>query len=123
VTDNSGQSATSTYTPTVEPPPAPTALPDVTSGKKGAVQTVNLLTNPDGTDAAGITGVTLKADSVKLCDPNPTAEVAPDCTKTLVTVAGVGTYSVDSSGVMTFTPEPNYTGTPAPLAYTVLDST
>jgi uncharacterized repeat protein (TIGR02059 family) len=123
ISDARNQTASTTYTPTVNNPPVPTALPDVTSGIKGAVQTVNLLTNPDGTDAAGISGVTLKADSVKLCDPNPTAEVSPACTKTSVTVAGVGTYSVNSSGVMTFTPDANYTGTPAPLAYTVLDST
>ena len=118
--DSSTQIASALITPTVSAPPAPTAQPDVTSGIKGATQTINLLTNTPGVDSAGISGVTLNAASVKLCGAG---ETSPNCNQTTVTVAGVGTYSVDSSGVMTFTPEPNYTGTPAPLPYTVLDST
>jgi CshA-type fibril repeat protein len=109
----------STYTPTVEPPPAPIAQPDVTSGAMGKTQTINLLTNASGADSAGISGVTLDPTSVKLCGEG---EASPNCAQTTVAVAGVGTYSV-SNGVMTFTPEANFTGTPAPLAYTVLDST
>jgi CshA-type fibril repeat protein len=119
VTDSLGGKASSTYTPTVIG--TPTALADTTTGGKGLPQNVNLLTNPNGLDSPA-TGATLDPTSVKLCDPNPTAEVAPDCTKTSVTVAGVGTYSVDSTGKMTFTPDSNYVGTPPALSYTVTDS-
>jgi CshA-type fibril repeat protein len=115
VSDSLGATTGSTYTPTVIG--TPTASPNTTTGGKGAPQEVSLIAN----DSAA-TGATLDPTSVKLCDPNPTAEVAPDCTKTSVTVAGVGTYSVDSTGKMTFTPDPNYVGTPPALSYTVTDS-
>ena len=118
--DSSTQIASALITPTVPAPPPPPAQPDVTSGIKGATQTINLLTNTPGVDSAGISGVTLNPASVKLCGAG---ETSPNCNQTSVMVAGVGTYTVNSSGVMTFTPEPNYTGTPAPLPYTVLDST
>ena len=118
--DSSTQIASALITPTVLAPPPPTAQPDVTSGIKGATQTINLLTNTPGVDSAGISGVTLNPASVKLCGAG---ETSPNCNQTTVTVAGVGTYTVNSSGAMTFTPEPNYTGTPTPLPYTVLDST
>jgi CshA-type fibril repeat protein len=81
-------------------------------------QTMTLVTN----DSAATGATPLNIASVKLCDPNPTAEVAPNCTKTSVTVPNVGTYSVNSSGVMTFTPVTGYSGTPAPLSYTVEDN-
>jgi CshA-type fibril repeat protein len=115
VTDSLGAKASSTYTPTVVG--APTASPNTTTGGKGAPQEVSLI----GNDSAA-TGATLDPTSVKLCDPNPTAEVAPNCTKTSVTVSGVGTYAVDSTGKMTFTPDANYVGTPPALSYTVTDS-
>jgi CshA-type fibril repeat protein len=112
VEDSAGQKLVSTYTPTVIGPP--TASPDTTTGPQGAVQTRNLLTN----DAAGF-GATLDVTSVLLCD---TTETSPACTKTSVIVSGVGTYSVSSSGVLTFTPLSAYTGTPTALPYTVEDS-
>jgi CshA-type fibril repeat protein len=114
--DITGQKASTTYTPTVIA--VPTAQDDVSSGKQGDVQTVNLLTNTPGLDSAA-TGATLDAASVKLCGAGETPN---NCTKTEVAVAGVGTYSVNSSGLMTFTPEPAYFGTPAPLSYTVSDN-
>ena len=121
-TGSNKQTTWATITPTVVP--APTARPDTTTGGAGQPQTINLLTNTSGSDAASsVSGTTLVASSVKLCDPTATpAEVAPDCTKTSVTVPGVGTYSVNSSGVMTFTPEAGYTGTPTALPYTVADN-
>lgn len=115
VTDSLGATTGSTYTPTVVG--TPTASPNTTTGAKGAPQEVSLVDNDNAA-----TGATLDPTSVKLCDPNPTAEVAPNCTKTSVTVAGVGTYSVDSTGKMTFTPDANYVGTPPALSYTVTDS-
>jgi CshA-type fibril repeat protein len=114
-TGTTPQTTSATITPTVIP--GPTALNDTSSGPMNTAQTKTLVTNDSAASDA-----TLDVASVKLCDPNPTAEVAPNCTKTSVTVSGVGTYAVDSSGVMTFTPVTGYSGTPTPLSYTVEDN-
>jgi CshA-type fibril repeat protein len=66
-------------------------------------------------------GVGFDNASVLLCDPG-VPELAPNCGSTIVIVSGVGSYSIDSSGVMTFTPEPTFIGTPEGLAYIVKDS-
>jgi CshA-type fibril repeat protein len=95
----------------------PMAQPDVTQDIQGEVQTINLLSNRDGFDSPS-EGKLLDPASVRLCD---STETAPNCSKTTVTVAGVGTYSVDTSGIMTFTPEIQFIGTPPPLPYTVAD--
>jgi CshA-type fibril repeat protein len=121
-TDSLNRTISSTITPTVDKPPAPTALPDTTTGGQGLVQTVNLITNPQGTDSPGISGVSqvsLDAASVKLCSDG---ETSPNCTATSVTVPNVGTYSVSATGVMTFTPVSTFTGTPPALPYTVTDT-
>lgn len=105
--------------------PVPTANVDVSSAGKNVVQTKNLLTNDSA--ATNAPGVTLLASSVKLCDPNSNpVEVSPNCTKgsgSTISVANVGTYSVDASGVVTFTPVLDYLGTPPALNYQVADST
>lgn len=116
VTDSAGQTRSATIYPSVAG--LPTATPNTTSGPMGQVQTANLISGASGSDLAGF-GSTLDPSTVLLCDTN---ETAPNCTKTSVIVPGVGAYSVDSSGVMTFTPEANYVGTPTPLAYIVNDS-
>ena len=104
--------------------PVPTANPDTSSAGKNVVQTKNLLTND--AVATNATGVTLVASSVKLCDPNSNpVEVSPNCTKgagSTILVANVGSYSVDASGVVTFTPVLDYLGTPPALNYQVADS-
>ena len=104
--------------------PVPTANPDTSSAGKNVVQTKDLLAND--TVATNASGVTLVASSVKLCDPNSNpAEVSPNCTKgagSTISVANVGTYSVDVNGVVTFTPVLNYLGTPPALGYQVTDS-
>jgi CshA-type fibril repeat protein len=92
----------------------PTANADTSTGLPGQVQSVNLLAN----DAAG-TGATLDPSSVRLCGAG---ETSPNCTQTTVTVAGVGTYSVSATGVLTFTPLPTFTGTAPALSYIVKDS-
>ena len=104
--------------------PLPTANPDTSSAGKNVVQTKNLLGND--AVATNAVGVSLVASSVKLCDPNSNpVEVSPNCTKglgTSITVANVGTYSVDATGVVTFTPALDYLGTPPALDYQVSDS-
>jgi CshA-type fibril repeat protein len=114
VEDNLNQKAASTYTPSIVPPTPPVASPNSTSGVQGASQVTDLLVN----DAAG-PWLTLDPTSVRLCG---TGEVSPSCTRTTVVVAGVGTYKVDTAGMMTFTPEPGYLGTPQPITYVVHDS-
>jgi CshA-type fibril repeat protein len=114
VKDNLGQVASSTYTPSVIPPEPPTATPDTTSGMQGRTQVIDLLAN----DFAG-TLLSLDPASVRLCGPD---EALPTCTQTVVTIAGVGTYSIDTTGLMTFVPEPGFVGTPAPLTYLVYDN-
>jgi CshA-type fibril repeat protein len=114
IADSLGRTDTTTYTPTVPTPAGPNADPDTTSGFMGAVQSINLLTN----DEASRSDVDLNVASVKLC---AAGETAPACSATTVTVSGVGTYAVSNTGVMTFTPTPTYTGTPAAIPYTVED--
>jgi CshA-type fibril repeat protein len=114
IADSLGRTDTTTYTPTVPTPAGPTAQPDTTSNFINVVQTTNLLAN----DSASRSDVDLNVASVKLC---AAGETAPACTATTVTVSGVGTYAVSNTGVMTFTPALNYTGTPAALPYTVED--
>jgi CshA-type fibril repeat protein len=118
VADTRGVIVNSTITPTVLDPAPPIADPETTTGKKGASQSTDLLVGDTTSDS----DITLVASSVRLCDPttNP-AQVAPNCTLTSLTVPGVGTYVV-VNGVMTFTPDPNYVGTPTPVAYQVTDS-
>ena len=110
VTDSVGQVANSTITATVSAPPAGTANPDGTSGTQRQAQTINPLLNDV---VPG--GVTLVGSSVRLCDGA--------CDDTTVTVAGVGTYSVDAgTGAITFAPATGYFGTPPALSYRVTDS-
>lgn len=98
IQDSLGQYASSTYTPTVLPPPPPTANPDTTTGVTGTAQSKNVLTN----DVVGASGVTFTTSTIKLCSSGQTS---PNCTATSVVVPGQGTYTVNTStGVVTFTP-------------------
>ena len=97
-TDALSQKTLSTITPTVQPPPPPTANADSTIGKVGQAQTVN----PFANDTVGASGITFTASSVKLCS---TGQTSPNCTATSLAKAGEGNYSVNAvSGVVTFTP-------------------
>ncbi|WP_281787110.1 SdrD B-like domain-containing protein [Aurantimicrobium sp. INA4] len=112
VSDTSGQTVSSTYTATVTG--VPTTDNESTSGAWNQPQSVSLITG----DVAGY-GTTLTSSSVKLCGPSDTA---PNCSQTSLTVAGVGTYVVDSTGSVTFTPLASFTGTAAAVTYSVTDS-
>jgi len=115
VRDVVGQTASSTLTPTVPPPP--TASADTTTGVVGQPQTRNLLAN----DTAG-SGTTLTASTARLCPVNATAPyTATNCNQTSVTTSD-GTYTV-VNGTITFTPVSGFVGTPtSPLRYVVQDS-
>ena len=114
--DDLNQYVSALITPSVTPPPTPTAVPDTTSNLVNVTQTKNVLANDTTIDPL----ITLDATSVRLCS---SGQVKPNCNATSVAVSG-GTYSVDTStGIVSFTPDTNWSGTPTPVAYQVTDST
>jgi CshA-type fibril repeat protein len=113
VTDAFGQTASSTLTPIIPSPPD--AKNDVSSGAYDTNQTITILTNDLDSTGAPIASTAV----VKLCDSN---EVPNSCTATTVTTSE-GVYSL-VNGVVTFDPEPTFSGTAqSPVTYQVTDST
>jgi CshA-type fibril repeat protein len=107
------RTTSATITPTVVP--RPTATADTSLDLLNITQTKNPLTN----DTAGSNSAPLSASSVRLCG---SGQSAPSCNATSVTVAG-GVYSVNqTTGVITFVPTNNFTGTATPVPYQVSDS-
>ena len=109
--DLAGQTASSTYTPTVVPPPM--ANPLAQTGPRNTAQTYDTfgaISTPAGT--------TVAASTIALCDPttNP-AQSAPNCTATSVTIPSEGTYVVNADGTVTFTPVPSFAGTATSVTY------
>ena len=92
--DKNGTAITAKYTPTVTPV-APTAEPVTSIGKKGATQT-------------GKPSFTEGDSRVPMNDQVPATFEDGSTTKT---IPGVGTYTVAADGTVTFTPEPEFTGT------------
>ena len=118
VKDSLDRYVNSTITPTVGPPPVPTASPDAITD----VYDTNQTYTPLGNDSAGTSDFPLDATSVKLCGVSP-VETPNNCTKTSLTVPGEGTYTVNPDGTVTFNPLPTFTGTVAtPVTYQAKDS-
>ena len=92
--DKNGTPITTTYTPTVTPV-TPTAEPATSIDKKGATQT-------------GKPTFTEGDSRVPMNDGVPATFEDGSTTKT---IPGVGTYTVAADGTVTFTPEPEFTGT------------
>jgi CshA-type fibril repeat protein len=113
VTDPAGQSASALLTPVI--PPAPVANPDTSSGQQGITQIISLT----GNDQTGSASTPLDVSTVKFCVGN---QVSPNCSATSLTITGQGSYSIDSLGIVTFTPVPSFTGTATPVDYQVSDS-
>jgi CshA-type fibril repeat protein len=93
--------------------PAPTTAADTTSGNTLAPITVDVTAND-----SPATGTTLDKASVKLCAVGATT----GCNQTSVYVTGKGTYAVNTTGVITFTPDAGYVGAVAPLTYSINDA-
>ena len=98
--DTNGTPATAKYTPTVKPV-TPTSDDVVSEDVQGAKQT--------GTPVftAGKTTVNGKEVTVEIDD---TVKPTFDDGTTEKKVPGEGTYTIDENGVVTFTPEPQFTG-------------
>ena len=102
--------AQATITVTVNPVnDPPVAVNDVATTPEDTPVTINILSNDSDPDGS------LVPTSVDL-DP-----VTPGI-QTTFTVAGQGTYTVNPSGVVTFTPVLNYNGTGTPVTYSVCDN-
>jgi CshA-type fibril repeat protein len=123
VADSTGQVTNATITPTVATPPVPTATNNASSGAFDTNQIISPLVN-DSFDAA----TPPLFSTLKLCaldDPATAtneAETPGSCTKTTLTVAGEGTYTVNANGTVTFDPFPMFVGTvQTPVRYQVSD--
>jgi CshA-type fibril repeat protein len=114
VTDALGQTATSTLTPIVPPPPS--ATNDAISDAYDKNQTYTPLANDSFSSLAPASTITLK-----LCGVEP-VQKPNDCTKTVVTVPNEGTYTLNADGTVTFDPLPTFSGTATPVVYQVADS-
>ncbi|BDZ49349.1 hypothetical protein GCM10025867_15900 [Frondihabitans sucicola] len=109
VADDNGDRSTAHLTVTVDAAPAPSGVNDAVSAAYNQPVTFS----PTSNDDTGDPGAAFDPSSVRLIDPasgDPVTEVV---------VAGQGTYAVDTStGLVTFTPLPSFTGAATPVAYT-----
>ncbi|MEI6689091.1 MAG: cadherin-like domain-containing protein [Thermoleophilia bacterium] len=114
IANSAGLIASSTYTPTVQPPTSPAAAPDTSTGPWNTPQTIRPLVN----DSVA-TGLTLSSSATYLCGPT---ETPPSCTQTSLNVTGEGTYVVNGDGSITFTPDAAFLGTATSVVYQTADS-
>ena len=91
--------------------PTPVAKDDKVKATPKEKVTIDVLDNDSGIDANGARD--LDPNSIRLIDSAGNAV-------TRITVAGQGEWNVQF-GKVTFTPEPNFTGNPTPVQYTVSD--
>ena len=90
------------------------ATPDNSSGKRGANQILEPLSNDKLTSSSK-----WKSSSMRLCGPQ---QSTPNCTRRTLTVEGEGTYVIDTKGRVIFTPEPNFVGNATRVKYQVSDT-
>jgi CshA-type fibril repeat protein len=112
VADSIGRLTDAVLKPSVAPPPV--ARADSSQGEMGERQVVSLT----GNDDPGAVSAPLDPASIRLCGAG---EAVPACTKTQVTVAGEGTYSVNGNGTVDFVPEAKFVGTATAVPYVVSD--
>ena len=115
VKDKNGTPATATYTPTVTPV-VPTAEPKETTGKQGQPQTQETESMfKQGDEVAPI-----DKSTVKLVDPSGNEVTTMPALKD---GKEVGTYTIDpTTGVITFQPNKDFTGTPDPAKVVAKDT-
>ncbi|HEL1558075.1 TPA: hypothetical protein TXJ05_002312, partial [Streptococcus suis] len=113
--DANGTPVTTTYTPTVTPI-TPTADPGITNGKQGQTQSADansFFTEGDSVAPIDVTSITLLDESGQ-----PATEVPAKDSKGNV----VGNYVLNSDGTVTFTPNPDFVGTPVPVTIQAKDA-
>ncbi len=110
-TDSLSRTFSSTYRPSVIPPPTLTA--DVSNGAYDITQVIGVLTN----DSPG-TGTTLNPSSVRICTA---ATADASCNLTTLTVANEGTYTVNADGTVAFDPLPSFAGNATQIKYVASD--
>ena len=98
--DTNGTPATAKYTPTVKPV-TPTSDDVVSEDVQGAKQTGTPVFTPGTTTVNGQKVTVENDETVKPTFDDGTTEKK---------VPGEGTYTIDEKGVVTFTPEPQFTG-------------
>jgi CshA-type fibril repeat protein len=111
VTDAVGQTASSTLTPIVPPPP--TAVNDAQTSQLDINQTYTPLSNDSFSTLAVASPSTLR-----LCGAGQTPN---NCDKTTVVVANEGTYTAYADGRVIFDPLLTFIGTATPISYQVAD--
>ncbi len=106
VSDEAGQPAQGTYTPTFVAV-TPVAVNDSSTGFVNTPQSVDPLVN----DNPGNPGVPLVPSTLELVGADPTGKVT----------VTEGVYTIED-GKIVFTPNQNYVGTPTPVQYCVADA-
>ena len=115
VKDKNGTPATATYTPTVTPV-VPTAEPKETTGKQGQPQTQET----ESMFKKGDEVAPIDKSTVKLVDPSGNEVTTMPALKD---GKEVGTYTIDpTTGVITFQPNKDFTGTPDPAKVVAKDT-
>ncbi|PWD50840.1 hypothetical protein C8046_09445 [Serinibacter arcticus] len=117
VTDSLGNAATATLTITVEGID-PVVVPDVANTPFNTPVTLpGAINDTPGAATAPI----VAEDTVFPADGQPEgAELSDD--GTTLTVPGQGTWTVNPSGTITFTPEPGFVGPTTPITYQIVDT-
>ncbi|KQS17040.1 hypothetical protein ASG05_05700 [Frigoribacterium sp. Leaf186] len=109
VADVNGDRDTATLTVSVTAAPLPAGLDDTV----GTAYNTPVTFTPTGNDDKGDPAASFVLNSVRLTDPATGDPV------TTVTIDGEGTYTVDTTtGQITFTPDPDFTGEATPVSYT-----
>ncbi len=92
--------------------------PDTTTGAQGSVQSTNVGLNDTPSNGAQF----LLSSLILILPPNPLAgsTVSPD--QKTITVPGEGVYIAGTSGIITFTPEPSFSGTTHGIIYSLKDT-
>ncbi|HEM6088014.1 TPA: YSIRK-type signal peptide-containing protein [Streptococcus suis] len=112
--DANGTSVETTYTPTVTPV-TPTATPAETTDIQGKPQTTDAtVLFKEGDEVAPI-----DKSTITLLDANGKPATTVPATKD---GKGVGTYTIDENGVITFTPNPDFVGTADPVKVQAKDA-
>ena len=97
---------------------APTANPDSGTGEKTYPISINISSNDTDPNSG-----TVVPSTISLLPPSGATSVVTDANGYIksFSVANVGSWSVNSSGILTFTPVSTFTGTPPTIQYTIKD--